>query len=203
MIFLQIDVSQGLDVAKGVSEYGFMVVVSGFFILLCSVILFTIVKRYMKMTDENMKGSVKMMQSIADTLTSVARKIDDISEAEAEKNLTQIKTIAMMAKKYDVEFTMNMIRRIRTDNHLNEKEKLAAKVSALCKNLAMQRGDELSLFMYRGKPLDEYMPQSWHFQIEKTMLADLDMEESYSRTYSNMRNAFDSVFNLFVENLKK
>ena len=200
---LQVNVEGGLAVAKGINEFGIMVVMSAFLLILSVVVIWTIIRRYMKITDRSINGQNESMQELIQISKLQNEKLEDIREGLSERTISQTKVIVESMLESDTEKTLRLLRSVRKENNIHDIPAVTEKVTRLMRNLSNRRYEALSQFTFHGRPLSVIIEDGWHKRVVDAMLKDLMMEENNGRAYTNISAIYEDILNNFYRAMKR
>lgn len=193
---------QGLQVAKGISDYGMMAVTAGFFIILSMVMMITIF-RWLKNVVDNVLEQQKLMRDILDRLEDNNSAMSDIAEGLRTETQLRIRNLSGFAFDLSVEQVCRLIKKVRTENHIIDHEKTAAKIRKSLQVIHDDRKSRFDTFTYHGKPLSSYCNAEWIEQVANVVESEIYNEdgENNSRAYTNVKLAYDNIKTDFYHRL--
>lgn len=189
------DIQTGLEVTKGISEFGMLAVSAGFFIVISASLMVICFRWFKSIID-------KMISKYNDTLTllleeskSQNQKLMYISEALIPETQLRAKTLVNAFVDLNCEKTIELVSRVRRENHIIDKEATEKKVKALVQNMIQDMESKLNLFKYQGNPLGAYIPEETAKAVKQAIIDDLykNEEASILRTRSNIVICFESI----------
>ena len=154
-------VDEALNTAQGISNYGMMAVTAGFFLVFAAISMVTCFKWFVRIINSTMDTQKKAMESLVRETKSQNEKLEDIAEGLKVETQLRIKTISNLIFDLGVENTLRMIERIKTENHIVDKEATEKKIESLVVNAHEDRNSKLDCFTYRGKKLSSYTDTKW------------------------------------------
>lgn len=181
-------VEQTLQVAHGISEYGILIIIAAVFLVLSSVLMITCFRWFRAIIERAMNDySVEIKECIA-----IAQKnseaIIDISEGVIPETQLRIKNISGVYFDLAIERVCRIIKKVREENHISNKEATKKKIHSLLKNLYDDRLSRFDCFRFRGKKLSEYCNPEWIDWVAKIV-----ENEIYDETGANNNRAFTNV----------
>jgi len=183
-------VTGGLEIAKGISEYGLLIVLSAFFVVLSLVLWLTVVRRYFKLTDESISAPMKQLIAISNQQNTY---LLDIREGLSDKTFFQSKIILETMIRCDIDTTLDMLNQVREENNLNDLTSLQEKIRRLVHNVSNKRYEDLSAFSYKGVKLSSYLEDGWQTRVESLVLKELSLPFNESRTYTNVKILYEDI----------
>lgn len=188
MILLQSVVDQALNVGKGISEFGMMAITAGFFLVLSAVMMVTFFKWFMKVINGILDTHGKTMNELLEKTKEQNKTLETLSEGLMPENQLRIKTISNMAFDLAVEKACRIIKKVREENNIADREKTEKKIRMLVSNLHNDIATKFDNFRYRGKYLSSYMDESWIDGVVGVIQGEL-----YNEAGPNNKRAFTNV----------
>ena len=196
-------VQQVTEVAKDISDYGVMVVICAIFVLLASGLMVACFKWF--------RSAMGDILSYTDELRELNEKFDHnnhVMEAIAEglvpETQMRIKSISGAFFDLAVEKVCRLIKKIREENHIADKEATKAKIHTLLRNLYEDRNSKFDNFRYRGVKLSEYSNPEWMDWVAKVVEGELYNEAGANngRAYTNVKAVYDNIKLDFYHRMK-
>ncbi len=193
----------GLDVAKGISDYGMMAVTAGFFLVISALMMVIFVKWFIKVVNNILEKQNVVLDQLLEQNREQTRTLERISESFVEANLLRVKTVTSFAFDLSIEQVRKVVQRIRTENNIADLEATREKITHLLTNLHDDRNTKLDNFTYSGKPLSAYTEKHWIDDIAKLVEREVyEEKENNGRLYTNLKLAYDSIRIEFYKNLR-
>ena len=196
-------VRQVTEVAKDISDYGVMVVICAIFVLLASGLMVACFKWF--------RSAMSDIISYTDELRELNEKFDHnnhvmeaIAEGLAPETQMRIKSISGAFFDLAVEKVCRLIKKIREENHIADKEATKAKIHTLLRNLYEDRNSKFDNFRYRGVKLSEYSNPEWMDWVAKVVEGELYNEAGANngRAYTNVKAVYDNIKLDFYHRMK-
>ncbi len=181
-------------VAKDISDLGMMAVTAAFFLVISALLWVACFRWFKSIIDNMIKSNTKM---VSDLLTETRKQNDmlnDISEGLRPETQLKIKHITGAYFDLAVEKVCRIIKKVREENHIVNKEATKNKIRTLILNLHEDRASKFDIFEYRGKPLSAYINPDW-----VNWVADVIENEVYAdsvnngRAYTNVQAVYDRI----------
>lgn len=188
-------------VAKGISEFGLLAIAAAVFILLSAALWMLIFSWFKNIVNNIIETQNETTQKLLDATKEQSAKLDDISEGLRNETLLRIRNIANVYFDYSKELVSRIIKRVREENHVANKEATAAKIRSLIKNLHDDRNTSFDCFTYRGHKLSSFTDPEWIETVSKVVESEIyhpdgpDNRRAFSNiavTYDNIKLAFYS-----------
>ena len=198
-------VNSALETGRSISDLGMMAVTAGFFLVLSAILMVACFRWFMKIVNG-------MLETQRDTLTQLLEetrnqnvKLSEISEGLAPESQLKIKTISNAFFDLAVEKVCRIIKRVRTENHIADKDATKAKVIKLLRNLHDDRNSKFDSFDYLGHPLSFYTNPEWVNQLAEVVLSEVYNEhgENNGRAYTNVDAAYAKIRLEFYNNIMR
>ncbi len=198
-------VNSALEAGRSVSDFGMMAVTAGFFLVLSAILMVTCFRWFMKVINDMMIEHKKTMGLLLEETRQQNLMLSEISEGLAPENQLKVKTISNLFFDLAIEKVCRVIKRVRTENHIADKDATKVKVIKLLRNIHDDRNSKLDSFTYMGHPLSFYTNPEWVQQIAEVVLAEVYNEhgENNGRAYTNVDAAYAKIRLEFYNNMTK
>lgn len=181
------EVQGTLEVAKGLSDYGALVILAAVFIVL-SLLMWVAIFRWFKSIMDNMiRNNAETMSALLTKTDAQNDVLNEIADGLRPSTLLQIKSISNTCFDLSTEKVYRIIKKVREENHIADKEATKAKIRTLLCNLHEDRNSRFDNTRYRGNTLTHYTSPEWIDWV-----ADVVEKEVYADTVNNAR-AFTNV----------
>ena len=193
------------EFARNISDYGFMVVVCAVFLILSMGLMVTCFKWFKSVIEKIMGDYSKQLEKIQETATSNNEAMLDIAEGLIPETQLRIKNISNSYFDLAAYKVSALIKKIRTENHIADREATQRKIRTLLKNLYEDRNSRFDSFRYRGQRLSEYCHPEWIEQVANVVEAELYSENGVNdeRAFTNITAAYDNIKLDFYHRLQK
>lgn len=192
-----------MNVAKGISEYGMMVVTVAFFLVITATLWIATYKLNMRMINGMMSNQKEVMASLLEETKKQNERLSDISEGLRTETILRIKNISSVFFELAAEKSCRILRKVRTENHISDKEATGEKIRTLLSIDHEDRNSKLDSFTFHGHKLSEFTDSKWIEDIAKVIERELYNEagENNGRSYTNIVAAFDKIKLEFYHNI--
>lgn len=189
------EIEQVTQVAKGISEFGILVMIAAFFLLLSAGVMIWNMRSYKSIIEQIMSDFSDKLNLIQETANKNAQTMIDIAEGLIPETQLRIKNISGVFFDLSVERVCRIIKRVRQENHIVDKEATRTKIRTLLTNLFEDRNSKLDTFTYRGKKLSEYSNLDWIEWVAQVVENEIYNEagENNGRTYSNVCMVYEKI----------
>lgn len=205
-------VNAALQTGKGISDFGMMAITAGFFLVLSSLLMVACFRWFMNMVNQLMTSQKEINQDYKDTMRQLLEetraqneRLNVLSESLMPETQLRIKTLSNVFFDLSVEKVCRIIKKVREENHISDKEATARKIRTLLTNIHEDRNSKLDCFSYRGNRLSEYTERKWIEQVAKAVEAEIYNENGANngRAYTNVESVYANIRLEFYHNLNE
>lgn len=175
------------EIAKGISDYGVTIVLCAAFIVMSLLMWIAVFKWFKSIIDSSIKNNTEMTAELLETTNKQNELLNDIADGMRPATLLQVKNISNTCFDLAVERVCRIIKKVREENNIINKEATKAKIRTLLCNLHEDRNSRFDNHRYRGKTLTQYTAPEWIDWV-----AGVVESEVYAETQNNAR-AFTNV----------
>ena len=204
------EVQQTLEVAKGISDYGIMIIICAVFLVLSSGVMTACFQWFKKLIDRMIEDSRKDADKQEERWTELLEetrkqneKLDDLSEGLRTETQLRIRNLSGFAFDLSIEQVCLLIKRMRKENHIADKEATRVKIRKSLTVMHEDRNSRFDAFTFKGKPLSGYCNEEWIEDVAKIVESELynGNGENDGRAYSNVKLAYDAIKTDFYHRL--
>lgn len=176
------------EVARGISEYGILVMVAAFFLVFAAGVMLWNMRAYKNLIQ-------RLVSDFSEKLDKVNSMMVDVAEGIVPETQLRIKNISNVYFDLATEQVCRMIKKVREENHIADREATAQKVRTLLRNMYEDRNSRFDSFTYRGKKLSGYCNPEWIEWVAKAVEGELYNEAgpNNGRAYTNVKAVYDNV----------
>lgn len=205
-------VNAALQTGKGISDFGMMAITAGFFLVLSALLMVACFRWFMNMVNQLMASQKEINQDYKDTMRQLLEetraqneRLNVLSESLMPETQLRIKTLSNVFFDLSVEKVYRIIKKVREENHISDKEATARKIRTLLTNIHEDRNSKLDCFSYRGNRLSEYTEKKWIEQVAKAVEAEIYNENGANngRAYTNVESVYANIRLEFYHNLNE
>lgn len=180
--------------AKGISDYGIMIIICAVFLILSSGLMIACFKWF--------KSAIENILTYTDELRELNEKLDhnnsimsSIAEGLIPETQLRIKSISSVFFDLAVERVCRLIKKVREENHIANKEATRTKIRTLLRNMYEDRNSKFDNFRYKGKKLSEYSNPEWVEWVANTFESEIYDESgpNNGRAYTNIKAVYDNI----------
>lgn len=205
-------VNAALQTGKGISDFGMMAITAGFFLVLSALLMVACFRWFVNMVNQLMTSQKEINQDYKDTMRQLLEetraqneRLNVLSESLMPETQLRIKTLSNVFFDLSVEKVCRIIKKVREENHISDKEATARKIRTLLTNIHEDRNSKLDCFSYRGNRLSEYTEKKWIEQVAKAVEAEIYNENGANngRAYTNVESVYANIRLEFYHNLNE
>ena len=187
------DISQVTEVAKGISEYGILVMIAAFFLIIAAGVMIYNMRSYKTLTEKIISDFGEKLDELLKQAEQNSQTMIDIAEGLIPETQLRIKNTSNVYFDLAIEKVCRMIKKIREENHIVDKENTQKKIRTMLQNLYEDRNSRFDYYTYRGKKLSYYCNPDWVEWVAKVVEAELYNEAGANnkRAYTNVCAAYD------------
>lgn len=177
-----------VSVAKGISDYGALAVLSASFILISVITQFSIFRWFKNIIDGLIKNTSCAIDDLLKETKMQNEQLTDIAEGLRPRTMLEIKDITKTCFDLSVEKVCQIIKRVKEENNIHDVESTKAKIRLLLTNLHEDRNSRFDNHIFKGKALTYYTSSEWIDWVE-----DVVIKEVYSDTINEKRTRTNVV----------
>ena len=189
------EVESTLKMAQGISEFGITILICAVFLVLSSGLMITCFAWFKNIIERIMTDYSQKLTKLQNTANTSVEAMVDIAEGLVPETQLRVKNISNVYFDLAIEKVCRIIKKVREENHIADKDATKAKILTLLTNLYEDRNSRFDSFKYRGKPLSSYANPEW---IQK--VAEVVENEIYNvdganngRAYTNVHAVYDNI----------
>lgn len=187
--------NETLQVARGISEYGIMIIICAVFLLLASALMVACFRWLKAVITNIMTDYSDRLENLQETTNRSTEALVDIAEGLTPETQLRIKNISGVYFDLAVEKVCRLIKKIREENHIANRKATATKIQTLLRNIYEDRNSKFDTFRYRGKKLSEYCSPEWIESVAAVVEGELYNEAgpNNGRAYTNVKAAYENI----------
>lgn len=197
------EVQNVTEFARNISDYGFMVVVCAVFLILSIGLMVTCFKWFKTVINRILGQQTESMKQLAEIQSENNRMLKFMSDGLKTETMLRIRNLTGFAFDLSVEQVCRLVKRIRKENHIADRQATAAKIRKCLQVIHDDRNSRFDPFTYGGKPLSDYCNKRWVEDVAKVVESELYNEdgENNARAYTNIKLAYDNIKTDFYQRL--
>ncbi len=181
-------------IARGISEFGMMAITAAFFLILSAGLMVACFKWFKATINGMISDNKTIMTNLLDETRKQNEQLTDISEGLRPETQLRIKNTSGIYFDYAVEKVCRIIKKVREENHIANREATRNKIRTLILNLHEDRNSRFDYYTYRGKRLTSYTSPEWVDWVAEIVEAEVYAETvNNSRAFFNVAAAYDKI----------
>ena len=160
------EINGATQVAESIGNLGFMVVTAAFFLVLSALMMIACFKWFKNIINNMLEGNQKMIRDLLEETKSQNSMLADLSEALKPETQLRIKHTSNAFFDLAVEKVCQLIRQVKRENHIADKEATQHKIRTLLQNIHEDRKSKFDTYTYRGRKLSDYTNPEWVDWVE-------------------------------------
>lgn len=200
----QIGAEQIVHAAEGISNFGLLAVAAAAFILLSVGLWFGIFVWFKNIINDMLTRNAQDMSSLISKTEKQNELLYEIADGLRPTTLMQAKERADLCFDLSVEKVCRLIKRVRQENNIIDREKTKKKIQTLLMNIHDDRNSRFDNIQFKGRPLSFYTSKDWidwvAAVVENEIYADT---VNNGRAYTNVDAVYDRIRNDFNHRLNR
>jgi len=181
-------------VAESISNFGIMVVVCAAFIILSLLMWVAIFKWFKSIINSTLSNNAKVMNELVETTNAQTDVLNEIADGMRPTTLLQIKSISNTCFDLSVEKVCRIIKKVREENHIVDREATRLKIRTLLCNLHEDRNSRFDNTRYKGKTLTKYTTAEWVDWVAEVVEREVYAEtQNNGRAYTNVEAVYARI----------
>lgn len=184
-----------IHVAEGISNLGMAVILSAAFIVLSLLMWVAIFKWFKSIINKMIDDNASSLQEMLHETKKQNDLLNDVAEGLRPETQLRLRNLSGFAFDLAVEEVCRLIKRIREENHIADREKTARKIRQQLHNLHEERKNRFDPFTYRGRRISTYCNQDWIEKVAAVVESELYHEQGANngRAYTNVKMVYDDI----------
>ena len=154
-------IQNGLDTARTIGDVGMMAVTAAFFLVLAAALMVACFRWFKSIITDMLVGYKGPMDQLLEETKSQNAMLADISEGLRPETQIRVKNTSSIFFDYAVEKVCRIIKKVREENHIIDRDATRNKIRTLLMNLHDDRNSRFDYYTYRGKRLTSYTSPEW------------------------------------------
>jgi len=191
-------------IARGIGDVGMMAVTAAFFLFLAAGLMIACFRWFKSIINDMISNNSKMMSDLLDETRTQNEMLADISEGLKPETQLRIKNTSNAFFDLAIEKVCRIIKKVREENHIIDREATKQKIHTLLSNLHNDRNSRFDYYTYRGKRLSSYTKTEWIDWVAEVVLSEVYSESiSNGRAYTNVSAVYERIKLDFYHNLNE
>ena len=188
-------VDGALRTAQGISEYGLMVIICAFFVVLSALMMIAMFRWQMSTINDVMKTNKEMLSKLDAQMQENNRIMQSVAEGLRPETDMRVKTTSKNMFNLAKFELIEIIDTVRTENHISDKEATEAKIFKLVSNLHEEKNADFDYYSYRGRKLSSYTNPQWIDWMREGVVKEIYSDKGFNkdRMYTNITAIFDRI----------
>ena len=191
-----VNVDTVIKTAEGISNFGIVIMIAAFFLILTFILWVTMFKWFKKLIDGMVNNHTHAMNKLLTETRNQNDKLDLIREGLEPELLTRVRVVSNALFDLSGWHALDILQTVRRENHIIDREATGKKIRNLL-NIEYQnvRSKLDSYGTYKGKKLATYTQDSWVELVAKVVEEELYNEngENSDRALTNVTMVFDKI----------
>lgn len=188
-------VSGALQTAHGISEFGLMVVICAFFILISAGMMIFMFRWMVNTINDVMKTNKEMLAKLDAQMQENNKIMQSIAEGLRPETDQRIRILSKSMFNLAKHELMEIVDTVRTENHIVDREGTEAKITKLVTNLHEDKNTDFGYYTYRGRKLSTYTNNDWIEWMKQGVVNEVYNEKGFNkdRMHTNITAIFDRI----------
>lgn len=186
-----VGINEATEVARGISEQGFLVMTAAFFLVLSAMMMVACFKWFKSIITKSMEDYGESLKELIEKTNDQNNMLSDISEGLRPETQLRIKNMTSEFFNLSARRVLEIIEQVRKENHISDRNRTHEKIIGNLTNQYEDRNSRFDYFTYRGKRLSCYTNPEWIDWV-----AEVVENEIYAHTASDDR-AKINVFSVY------
>lgn len=199
------EVSQVTEVAKNISDYGALVVMGAIYLLLSASMMIAVFKWFKSIITQIMEDNKDNLREVLNETRRQNELLTDLAEGLRPETQLRIRNLTGFAFDLSVEQVCRLIKKVRDENHIADRDKTEEKIKKSLKVIHEDRNSRFDSFTYRGKCLSAFCNEEWIELVAKVVIDEVYHADGQNngRAYTNIKLAYDNIKTDFYNRLHK
>lgn len=183
------------NVARGISDLGMMAMTAAFFLILSAGLMVACFKWFKTLINDIIKDQKDTMVELLEETRTQNTMLASLTEGLKPETQLRIKNTSGVYFDLAKEQVCRMIKKIREENHIVDREATGKKIRNLLRNLHEDRNSRFDCYTYRGKKLSSYTSIDWVEKVAKVIEDEIYNASgpNNSRAYTNVSAIYDDI----------
>ncbi len=183
------------ELARGITEYGAMAMMTAIYILLSASVLFAIFKWFRAIINQILSDNKDALENLLEETREQNGMLRIISEGLKVETQLRIRNLSGFAFDLSIEQVCRLIKDIREQNHIDDREGTRRKIRTLLHNIHEDRKSRFDTFSFHGKSLALYCNPEWVEQVAQVIEGEIYNEHGADnkRAYINVKMVYDDI----------
>lgn len=187
--------NSSLQVARGITEYGILVVIAAIFLVVTLITIIMFLRWFLKVINKLMNDFTKDLSELLQLTRDQNDKLDIIKEGLTEESMQRFKSIIKLTLSTAMHECNNLVIRILEENHINDREKTKLKIERYVDSIIKELILRIENFKYNNHKVSDFISDQHIQQICECVESEVYNENGYvqKRVFNNLKLIFDSI----------
>lgn len=198
------EVTQTIEVAKGISDYGFGAVAAGAFVVLGILMFLMIFTWFKNILNQLVSDNIEKMNELLEETKKQNLMLLAIRDGLLDETMLQVKNTSSMAFDLSAYDILSVIEIVRKENNINNREATIQKIRKLVGNQYRTIKSKMDCYPFKGKHLSDFMRDDWVEKVTSIVEAEVyhDKGANANREHTNVFAAFEEIKIEFYNSIK-
>ena len=189
------EVQSVTEIARGISDYGALIIIGSAFIVMSLAMWIAIFRWFKSIINQIIAQNGSVTTRTLNEIKKLNEMFCDVSEGLRTETQLRLKNITSFAFDLSVEQVCRLIKRIREENHIADKEATRLKIRKQLRIIHDDRNSRFDPFTYRGKCISVFCSDEWIEQVAIVVESEIYHEHGVNnkRAYTNVKMAYDNI----------
>ncbi len=172
-----------------------MIIICAVFLLLSAGLMVACFRWFKTVIGDIISGHSKKLDRLEELAEENGQSMARIAEGLMPETQLRIRNITGAFFDLAIERVCRLIKRVREENHIDDREATGRKVRTLVQNMCEDRNSKFDSFRYRGRKLSEYSNPEWVEWVVKVVEAELYHKDGANngRAFTNVKAVYDKI----------
>jgi hypothetical protein len=198
------EVTQTIEVAKGISDYGFGAVAAGAFVVLGILMFLMIFTWFKNILNQLVSDNIEKMNELLEETKKQNLMLLAIRDGLLDETMLQVKNTSSMAFDLSAYDILSIIEIVRKENNINNREATIQKIRKLVGNQYRTIKSKMDCYPFKGKYLSDFMKDDWVEKVTSIVESEVyhDKGANANREHTNVFAAFEEIKIEFYNSIK-
>lgn len=179
--------------AKGITDYGALAMMAAIYLILSASMMIAIFKWFKSIITQIIDDNKENLQGVLAETRKQNDVLNEIADGLRPSTLLQIKNISNTCFDLSTEKVCRIIKKVREENHIADKEATKVKIRTLLCNLHEDRNSRFDSTRYRGNTLTHYTSPEWIDWVAEVVENEVYSEPNNARAFTNVEAVYSKI----------
>lgn len=187
-------INEATEVARGISEQGFLVMTAAFFLVLSAMMMVACFKWFKSIITKSMEDYGESLKELIERTNDQNNMLSDISEGLRSETQLRIKNMTSEFFNLSARRVLEIIEQVRAENHISDRNRTHEKIIEKLTTQYEDRNSRFDYFTYRGKRLSCYTNPEWIDWVSEVVVGEVYSDNvNNGRAYTNVVSVYDRI----------